>query len=81
MAKCALCAMFDPGGAAEAHDTVFILAGFGDVIANTLSQAWVGDAAWAAFALGYHSEVAMCRRAQQRPAVHLSLLHTTHRSH
>lgn len=74
MAECALCAMFDPGGAAEAHDAVFILASPGDVIADALSQARVCDTAWAAFALGHHGEVAMCRRAQQWPAVHLSLL-------
>lgn len=78
LAECALGAVFDPGGPAEAHDAVFILASLGDVIADALSQARVRDTAWAAFALGHHGEVAMRRRAQQRPAVHLSLLHPTH---
>lgn len=74
LAERALGAVFDPGGAAEAHDAVFVLASLGDVIADALSQAGVRDAAWAAFALGHHGEVTVCRRAQQWPAVHLSLL-------
>lgn len=79
LAKRALGAVFNPGGATEAHYAMFILASLGDVIADTLSQAWVCDAVWAAFALGHHGKVAMRRRAQQRPAVHLSLLqHTQH---
>lgn len=74
LAQRALGAVFDPGGAAEPRDPVFILAGFGDVIADGVCLARVRDAARAAFALGHQREVAVGRWAGQRPAVHFPLL-------
>lgn len=73
LAQRALCAVFDPGGAAEPCDPVFVLAGLGDVIADGVCLARVRDAAWAAFALGHQREVTVGRWAGQRPAVHFPL--------
>lgn len=76
LAQRALRAVFDPGGAAEPRDPVFVLAGLGDVIADGVCLARVRDAARAAFALGHQREVAVGRRTGQRPAVHFPLLNT-----
>lgn len=73
LAQCAVGAVFDPGRAAEAGDAVLVLAGLGDVVADSVSLARVRDTAWAALALGHQCEVTVHRRAGQRPAVHLTL--------
>lgn len=66
--------MFNPGGAAEAGDVVFVRARLGDVVADAVGLAGVVDAARAALPLRHHSKLAIYRRAWQGPAVHLTLL-------
>lgn len=46
----------------------------GDVVADGVGLAGVGDTAGTALALGHHSKLAVHRRARQRPAIHLPLL-------
>lgn len=77
LAQCALCAVFNPGGAAEAWDVVLVCARLGDVVADGVGLAGVSDTAGAALALWHHGELTVHRRAGQRPAVHLSLLRGT----
>lgn len=74
LAEGALGAVFNPGGATEARDAVLVRARLGDVVADGVGLAWVGDAAGAALALGHHGELAVHGRARQGPAVHLPLL-------
>lgn len=74
LAEGALGAMFNPGGAAEARDAVLVRARLGDVVADGVGLAGVGDAAGTALALGHHGELAVHGRAGQGPAVHLPLL-------
>lgn len=74
LAEGALGAMFNPGGAAEAGDAVLVRARLGDVVADGVGLAGVGDAAGTALALGHHGELAVHGRAGQGPAVHLPLL-------
>lgn len=57
LAECAFGAMLDPGGATEASNTMLIRARLGDIVANGVGLAWVGDATSAALTLGDHSEV------------------------
>lgn len=57
LAKCAFGAMLDPGGAAEASNTMLIRACLGDIVADGVGLAWVGDATRAALTLRDHSEV------------------------
>lgn len=66
--------MFDPGGAGEADHIHLIQASFGDVIANGVGLARVGDTAGAALTLWEHTELTFHLRARQRPAVHFPLL-------
>lgn len=73
LAQGALRAVFDPGGAAEAGDVVLVRARLGDVVADGVGLAGVGDTAGTALALGHHRELAVHGRAGQRPAVHLAL--------
>ena len=74
LAQGALGAMFNPGGATEAWDVVLVRARLGDVVADGVGLAGVGDTAGTALALGHHGKLAVHRRAWQRPAVHLPLL-------
>lgn len=74
LAECALRAMFDPRGASEAHHIHLIQAGFGDVIANGVGLARVGDTALAALTLWEHAEFTFHLWAGQGPAVHFPLL-------
>lgn len=74
LAERALGAMFNPGGAAEARDAVLVHARLGDVVADGVGLAGVGDAAGTALALGHHGELTVHGRAGQGPAVHLPLL-------
>lgn len=74
LAQGALCAVFNPGGAAEAWDVVLVCARLGDVVADGVGLAGVSDTAGTALALGHHSKLAVHRGARQRPAVHLPLL-------
>lgn len=57
LAECAFGAMLDPGGAAEAGNAMLIRARLGDIVADGVGLARVGDAACAALALGDHCEV------------------------
>lgn len=66
--------MFDPGGAGEADHVHLIQASFGDVIANGVGLARVGDTARAALTLREHAELTFHLRARQGPAVHFPLL-------
>lgn len=74
LAEGALGAMFNPGGATEARDAVLVRARLGDVVADGVGLAGVGDAAGTALALGHRGELAVHGRARQGPAVHLPLL-------
>lgn len=74
LAEGALGAVFNPGGAAEAGDAVLVRARLGDVVADGVGLAGVGDAAGTALALGHHGELTVHGRARQGPAVHLPLL-------
>lgn len=73
LAESALGALFDPRGASEADHIHLIQASFGDVIANGVSLARVGDTAWAALPLWENAEFAFHLRAGQGPAVHFPL--------
>lgn len=73
LAEGALCAMLYPGGSSEANDVGFIQTRFGDVVANGVGLAGVGDTAGAALVLGEHTELTVHLRARQGPAVNLSL--------
>lgn len=55
---------------------MLVRARLGDVVADGVGLAGVGDAAGTALALGHHGELTVHRRARQRPAVHLPLLPT-----
>lgn len=69
----ALSAMFDPGGATEAGDAMLVRACLGDVVADGVGLAGVGDTAGAALAFGHHGELTVHWWAGQRPAVYLPL--------
>ena len=68
--------MLDPGGAAEASDAVFICARLGDIVADSVGLARIGDATLAALALRNYGELTVHRGTGERPAVHLTLLKT-----
>lgn len=53
---------------------MLVRARLGDVVADGVGLAGVGDTAGTALALGHHGKLAVHRRARQRPAVHLPLL-------
>lgn len=53
---------------------MLVRARLGDVVADGVGLAGVGDTAGTALALRHHSKLAVHRRARQRPAVHLPLL-------
>lgn len=74
LAEGALCAALHPGGAAESHQAVFVGAGPGDVVADSVGLAGVRHTARAALPLGDDGEVTVDRWAGQGPAVHLALL-------
>lgn len=74
LAEGALSAVFEPGGATEARDPVFVLAGLGDVVADAVSLARVRHAVSTALTLRHQREVTVRHWAGQWPAVHLSLL-------
>lgn len=74
LAESALRAMFDPRGASEAHHVHLVQAGFGDVIANGVGLARVGDTARAALTLREHAEFTFHLWARQGPAIHFPLL-------
>lgn len=74
LAQGALGAVFNPGGAAEAWNVVLVRARLGDVVADGICLAGVGDAAGTALALGHQRELAVHGRARQGPAIHLPLL-------
>lgn len=76
LAECAFGAMLDPGGAAEASDAVFICARLGDIVADSVGLARIGDATLAALALRNYGELTVHRGTGERPAVHLTLLKT-----
>lgn len=73
LAESALRAVLDPRGAREAHHVHLVQAGFGDVVADGVGLARVGDAARAALALREHAELTFHLRARQGPAVHFPL--------
>lgn len=73
LAEGALRAMFDPRGASEAHHIHLVQASFGDVIANGVGLAGVGDTARAALTLREHAEFTFRLWARQGPAVHFPL--------
>lgn len=74
LAESALGAMFDPRGAGEAHHIHLVQASLGDVIANGVGLAGVGDTARAALTLREHAEFTFHIWARQGPAVHFPLL-------
>lgn len=74
LAEGALGAVFNPGGAAEAGDVVLVRARLGDVVADGVGLAGVGDTAGTALAFGHHGKLTVHKRARQGPAVHLPLL-------
>ena len=53
---------------------MLVCARLGDVVADGVGLAGVGDTARTALALGHYSELTVHGRARQRPAVHLALL-------
>lgn len=53
---------------------MLVRARLGDVVADGVGLAGVGDTAGTALALRHHGKLAVHRRARQRPAVHLPLL-------
>lgn len=53
---------------------MLVHASLGDVVADGVGLAGVGDAAGTALTLGHHGELAVHGRARQGPAVHLPLL-------
>lgn len=53
---------------------MLVRARLGDVVADGVGLAGVGDTAGTALALGHHGKLTVHRRARQRPAVHLPLL-------
>lgn len=53
---------------------MLVRARLGDVVADGVGLAGVGDTAGTALALGHHGKLAVHRRARQGPAVHLPLL-------
>lgn len=53
---------------------MLVRARLGDVVADGVGLAGVGDTAGTALALRHHGKLAIHRRARQRPTVHLPLL-------
>ena len=53
---------------------MLVRARLGDVVADGVGLAGVGDTAGAALALRHHGKLAVHGRAWQRPAIHLPLL-------
>lgn len=53
---------------------MLVRARLGDVVADGICLAGVGDTAGTALALGHQRKLTVHRRARQRPAVHLPLL-------
>lgn len=53
---------------------MLVCARLGDVVADGVGLAGVGDTAGTALALRHHGKLAVHGRARQRPAVHLPLL-------
>lgn len=74
LAESTLSAMFDPRGPSEANHIHLVQASFGDVIADGVSLARVGDTAWAAFILGEDTEFTLHLWARQGPTVNFPLL-------
>lgn len=73
LAESTLSAMFDPRGPSEANHIHLVQASFGDVIADGVSLARVGDTAWAAFILGEDTEFTLHLWARQGPTVNFPL--------
>lgn len=74
LAESTLGAMFDPRGASEANHIHLIQASFGDVIADGVGLARVGDTAWAALILWEHTEFTLHLWTRQGPTVNFPLL-------
>ena len=74
LAESTLSAMFDPRGPSEANHIHLVQASFGDVIADGVSLARVGDTAWAALVLGEDTEFTLHPGARQGPTVNFPLL-------
>lgn len=66
--------MFDPRGPSEANHIHLVQASFGDVIADGVSLARVGDTAWAALILWEDTEFTLHLWAWQGPTVNFPLL-------
>lgn len=73
LAESTLGAMFDPRGASEANHIHLIQASFGDVIADGVGLARVGDTSWAALILWEHTEFTLHLWARQGPTVNFPL--------
>lgn len=73
LAERTLCAVLNPRGPGEADHTHLVQAGLGDVIADGVSLAGVGDTARAALTLREDTELTLHIRAGQGPAVDLPL--------
>ena len=74
LAESTLSAMFDPRGPSEADHIHLVQASFGDVIADGVGLARVGDTARAALTLGEDAEFTLQLWARQGPTVNFPLL-------
>lgn len=73
LAESTLSTMFDPRGPSEANHIHLVQASFGDVIADGVSLARVGDTAWAALILWEDTEFTLHLWAWQGPTVNFPL--------